>query len=292
MQEGARACAVSASPWRYGPLLLTGLLVLYVPMYLDLSHMFWSRRDGAYGAVMLAIVCWLFWRDRAWLQAATPAPPAYRGVVFVSVGLLCYYIGRTQSFFQLEAASQIPLLIGLCRLFLAPGWTRRLLFPILLLVFVIPLPGSLTDELLLPLKELVSRIVDEALFAAGYPIARNGVVLMIGPYSLLIADACSGLNSMIALSGVGLLYVHLAGYASQSRTLLLLASILPIALLANILRVLGLVLTTYYAGDGVGEAFHDSAAYLEIAFAFGAFFAIDNFLARRAAGAHHSPMRT
>jgi len=260
--------------------LLAGLLALYVPMYLDLARVFWSRRDGAYGAMMLAIVCWLFWRERASLRVATPAPPAYRGMILIVFGLACYYIGRSQSFYQLEAFSQIPLLIGLCRMFLEPVWTRRLLFPILLLVFVIPIPGSITDELLLPLKEFVSRIVDEALFFAGYPIARNGVVLMIGPYSLLIADACSGLNSMIALSGVGLLYVHLAGYTRRSRTVLLLASILPIALLANILRVLGLVLITFYAGDGVGEAFHDSAAYLEIAFAFGAFFLVDSVMSR------------
>jgi exosortase len=143
---------------------------------------------------------------------------------------------------------------------------------------VIPVPGSLADELLLPLKELVSRIVDDALFFAGYPIARNGVVLMIGPYSLLIADACSGLNSMIALSGIGLLYIHLAKATSRAQTIVLLASIFPIALLANIIRVLALVLITYYAGDGAGAAFHDGAGYLEIIFAFGAFLALDHVL--------------
>jgi exosortase len=266
--------------------LFAGLLALYLPMYVDLSRVFWSRRDGAYGAVMLAIVGWLVWRDRARLRRVTVTSAAGPGALLLGIGLLCYLVGRSQSFYQLEAFSQIPLLIGLCRLLLEPADARAVLFPILLLVFVIPIPGSLTDELLLPLKELVSRIVDDTLFTAGYPIARNGVVLMIGPYSLLIADACSGLNSMIALSGVGLLYVHLAGSASRYRTLLLLVSILPIALLANVLRVFALVLITFYAGDEVGAAFHDVAAYLEIAFAFGAFFTVDSLLTHQ-----HRPMR-
>jgi exosortase len=134
------------------------------------------------------------------------------------------------------------------------------------------------DALLLPLKDWVSAIVDTTLHALGYPIARNGVLLMIGSYRLLIADACSGLNSMVALSGIGLLYVHLAAHRSPVRNAALLASILPIAFAANIVRVMLLVLITYYGGESAGRAFHDHAGLIEVLLAFGAFFALDRLL--------------
>jgi exosortase len=115
---------------------------------------------------------------------------------------------------------------------------------------------------------------------AGYPIARTGVVLVIDSYSLLIADACSGLNSMLALSGIGLLYVYLAGHSQRWMNAVLLLSILPIAFIANIIRVLLLVLVTYYEGDAAGRAFHDQAGVLEIALAFGGFFLLDHLMVR------------
>ena len=134
------------------------------------------------------------------------------------------------------------------------------------------------DQVLLPLKGWVSATVDTTLHLLGYPIARDGVVLTIGAYSLLIADACSGLNSMVALSGIGLLYVYLAGHTSRAHNITLLLSILPIAFLANIIRVALLVLITYYRGESSGKAFHDHAGVLEVALAFGGLFAFDHLL--------------
>jgi len=255
-----------------------GLAWLYLPTYFDLYRVFWSTREGAYSPVMLAFIVWLIWRERAALALPRPSPPPALGFVLFAVGLLAYILGRSQSFYNLEVGSQVPLLIGVVYLMVGPPGLRRLWFPLMLLLFVVPIPGSLLDQILLPLKELVSRIVDSSLYAVGYPIARNGVVLMIGPYSLLIADACSGLNSIIAISGIGLIYVYLAGHSSRWVNGVLLFSVVPIAFLANIIRVMALVLVTFYFGDGAGSSFHDQAGYLEIVIAFGAFFLLDAIL--------------
>jgi exosortase len=155
-----------------------------------------------------------------------------------------------------------------------------LLFPICFLTLSIALPGALLDAVLVPLKQNVSFIVEQILYWAGYPIGRAGVVLNIGPYQLLIADACSGLNSMIALTCVGLLFIYLSRPASAAHRIILLALTLPIAFLANVLRVITLVLITYHLGDAAGHSFHDYAGYAEIVFAFGAFFALDAILIR------------
>ena len=260
--------------------LLFGLLALYVPTYVDLAEVFWNTRDGSYGAVMFLLAGWLLWRQRDVLRETDRPANRTAGAVLLGIGLIAYALGRSQLFYQLEVASQLPVLFGLTLLFLDAAALRALALPLSLLLFVVPLPGSLADPLLLPLKELVSRVVDDTLHWMGYPIARNGVVLLIGPYSLLVADACSGLNSMVALSGIGLVYVHLCGHARRSLNAALLLSALPIAFLANVLRVMALVLVTYHGGDAAGAAFHDAASYLEIAGAFGAFFLLDRMLTR------------
>jgi exosortase B len=265
-----------SAPWRAG-MVLAGLALLFVPTYVDLYRVFWSLQRGAQGPIILAIIAWLVWRQRAALREATDAPAA-PGVALLLAGLLLYVPARSQSIYLLEVIAQIPILLGVVWLTMGREGMRRLWFPIALIVFLAPIPGSLLDQVLLPLKGWVSATVDNTLHLFGYPIARDGVVLTIGAYSLLIADACSGLNSMVALSGIGLLYVHLAGHTSRAHNVALLLSILPIAFLANIIRVTLLVLITYYRGESSGKAFHDHAGVLEVALAFGGFFLFDHLL--------------
>lgn len=258
--------------------VLAGIALLYVPVYLDLYRDFWRAERGTHGVVIVAMVAWLLWRSRNELMQLARKESAGLGSALLATGLLVYVFGRANSVHQLQAASQIPVLLGVMHLLLGAAGLRRTWFPIALLVFIVPIPGSLLDALLLPLKQWVSSIVDTGLHWLGFPIARDGVVLMVGPYRLLIADACSGLNSMVALTGIGLLYVHLAGHASRWLNAALLLSILPIAFLANIIRVVALVLVTYYGGEHSGRLFHDQASLLEVALAFGGFFAFDRLL--------------
>jgi exosortase B len=261
-----------------GWVLVAGLLALYVPTYFDLYDTFWRAGRAVQGPVILAWIAWLVWRDRQALTIEAQPPVSRAAVALFAFGLLCYALGRSQTVFQLEIGSQLPLLIGTVWLTMGRQALRRLLFPIAFTMFLIPVPGTMLDALLLPLKQLVSAIADSGLHALGYPIARTGVVLMIGRYDLLIADACSGLNSMIALSGLGLIYTYVVRRPSRRHTVLLLMSVLPVAFMANVIRVVTLLLVTYYLGDAAGRTFHASAAWLEIALAFGGFFAVDRLL--------------
>jgi len=236
------------------------------------------------------VVAWLLWRRRDVLLEPPENTRPVWGAMLVATGLVLYVIGRSQSFAQPDAFSQIPLLLGLILALQGQRAFRALLFPICFLTLSVSLPGATLDVVLIPLKHYVSYIVEELLYAAGYPIARAGVVLNIGSYQLLIANACSGLNSMIALTSIGLLYVYLSSRNSVIHNAILLAFTLPIAFVANVLRVLTLVLVTYHFGDAAGHAFHDYAGYAEIAFAFGAFFVLDAVLIRLL-GAAKEPRR-
>lgn len=255
-----------------------GLLVMFVPSMLDLSKVYWKTEIGGHGPIILMIVLWLFWRDRAALIATDDKPVTRLGWGLIGFGLLVYIAGRSQALSQLEVFALMPLLAGLLLALRGGKAFRALWFPVFFIVFLLPIPGSMLDAILFPLKKQVSFIVEYLLYNAGYPVARTGVVLTIGQYQLLIADACSGLNSMIALSGVGLLFVYLMQSRSVPYNLMMLISIIPIAFVANICRVLLLMLVTYYQGDRFGQEFHDYAGYLEILFAFGGFFAFDALL--------------
>jgi exosortase B len=239
---------------KHWPILL-GLAVLYVPTWMDLARGLWQTDEHAHGPIILAVAAFLAWRERRSLAAVDAEPRLAAGGLLLAAGLALYVLGRSQEILLFEVGSQIPVFAGV--VLLTVGWRglRVLWFPLLFLVFMIPLPGMLVDALTAPLKQAVSRIAELVLYGAGYPIARAGVVLTIGQYQLLVADACSGLNSMFSLAALGLLYVVLAPSKQWWRNAVLIASILPIAFVANIVRVLALVLITYHFGDEAGQGF-------------------------------------
>ncbi len=233
-----------------------GLLALYVPTFVNVADTLWRQEEHAHGPIILAVALWLGWQQRRALALAPDAACGrWAGIGLVALGLLCYVLGRSQDIVVLDVGSLLPVLAG--TLLVAGGWPvlRAFWFPLLFLVFMVPIPGVVLDALTGPLKQSVSQVAESLLYAAGYPVARSGVVLSVGQYQLLVADACSGLNSMFSLAALGLLYLHVMKYRSPVRNAILLASILPIAFVANIVRVMILVLVTYHFGDEAGQGF-------------------------------------
>jgi exosortase B len=145
-------------------------------------------------------------------------------------------------------------------LFLGRRALRLVWFPLFFLLFVVPLPGSVVAAVTAPLKAAVSAVAAKLLYSLGYPVARTGVILSVGHYQLLVADACSGLNSMFTLEALGLLYMNLMRYTSAARNVALAVLIIPISFVANVIRVLILVLVTYHFGDAAGKGFIHSFA--------------------------------
>jgi exosortase B len=184
----------------------------------------------------------------------TPTYPIF-GSLVLGFGLLLYVVGRSQDIIIFELGSQIPVLVG--TLLITHGFktVRILWFALFFIIFMLPLPGFLVDAVTGPLKQQVSVLTESILYAVGYPIARSGVMLEIGPYQLLVADACSGLNSMFSLSALGILYLYLEQHTGILQNSIIVLSILPIAFIANVLRVIALVLITYYLGDEAGQGF-------------------------------------
>lgn len=233
--------------------VLAGLLLLLVPTFYKLAAAL-RQGDDTQWPLILAIIIWLVWRERHAFLDPSPSSPT-TGITILVFGLLLYVVGRSQEIPIAEVGAFAPILAGTLLAMSGPAVLRRLWFPLLFLVFLVPLPASLVDALTGPLKQMVSAATEHVLYAAGYPVGRSGVVLEIGQYRLLVADACSGLNSMISLSALGLLYLHLVRRRSWLHNAIVTVSILPIAFSANVVRVVALALITYNYGDAAGQGF-------------------------------------
>jgi exosortase B len=240
-------------------LLIFSILVSYVPTLLKLIDGPWKTEQEGHGPLIIAACVWLVWQLRARLRLAKISPAPIFGWIFLLFGLSVLFLARLQQgLVTFEMFSIIPVIVG-CILITA-GWSvlRVLLFPIVFLFFAIPMPDWIVEAATVPLKVFISNMVTRILYAAGYPVAQNGVMIMIGTYQLLVKDACSGMNSIFALSAIGVFYAYEFRRSKKFRSLVLLASIIPITIAANFIRVLALVLIAYYGGPDLLEGIvHD-----------------------------------
>jgi exosortase B len=270
----------SVGRWWLWPALLVGsFLVAYAPTLSSLVDGPWQTEQEGHGPLIIAASIWLIWQSRGRLKAATLVPAPLTGWATLLFGLLMMFLARTQGVLTFEALSAIPVITG-CVLLLA-GWPilRILAFPIGFLLFAVPVPDWAVDAATVPLKVFVSDLVTRILYAAGYPVAQNGVMIMIGAYQVLVKDACSGMNSIFALSAIGIFYVYAFRWESKLRSLVLLAAIVPITILANFVRVIVLVLIAYYGGvDRLDGILHDLTGIGLFIVALILLFLLDGFL--------------
>ncbi|MFY8018685.1 MAG: exosortase B, partial [Inhella sp.] len=208
-----------------------------------------------HGPIILGVAAWLLWRLRADLLAAPLAPVPMLGWPMLLAALRFYAFGRSQDILFFEVGSQIFVLISFVLIFHGLRGLRIVWFPLFFLLFMVPLPDVLVTAVTTPLKSAVSAVASQLLYWLGYPIGRAGVILSVGPYQLLVADACAGLNSMFTLEALGLLYMNLMNYTSAARNVTLALLLVPISFAANIVRVMILVLVTYHFGDAAGQGF-------------------------------------
>ena len=152
-------------------------------------------------------------------------------------------------------------------------------FPLLYLAFVIPVPNSILADVTAPLKAFVSWIATGTLAHLGLPVAREGVTIYVAQYQLLVEDACSGMNSLVGLIAVSLLYIYLMRGSSWRYALVLVALVIPVAIIANILRIMLLILMTYGLGNEVAQGIlHMTAGLILFATALLLVFGLDSLL--------------
>ena len=278
----------------YGALISIGLGFYFFPTVFDLSQTVWETEQQGHGSIVFAVATWLLWRtSKNWPKFHEDRRDLARGSIVIVAATILYLIGRTQSILFLEVGALPILMLGIGlsyvgRRALASSW-----FPIFFLIFLIPLPAPLVDALTQPMKYAVSLAVAWILNLFSYPVAQSGVTLHLGPYRLLVADACAGLNTLFTLEAIGLVYLNVVTSSSTFRNITLGILIIPISFLANVIRVLALCLITYYLGDQAGQGFlHSLAGFVLFGAALGLTIIVDWTIAAVIRRAQRKPERT
>lgn len=242
----------TADPLRAGCFIL--LAGLYLPTFYRLFSYGWRQSDYSHGPLILLVFLWLIWRKKSLftLPADDGRQPWF--IATFIFGLVLYAFGVISRVMMFEAGSLIPVILGATGFLYGMAALRLLIFPAAFLIFLVPPPLFFIDFVTSPLKLLVAKATTPLLAIFGYPVSRDGVILCIGDYSIVVGDACSGLRSLVSLMAVGALYAHMQKISLVKKVILFL-SIIPISVAGNILRLVLLCLITYHFGDAAGQGF-------------------------------------
>lgn len=260
-------------------LVFTCFLILSIERIILLWNNEWNEENYSHGPIILFISIYLFHKSYKKLNSVNDVNNRLLSYVLIAISSVFVIVGRSQNISSIDVLGLILILTSF--VFYVKGYKgiKAVAFPLFFLLFIIPIPGAILDPMTRGLKEFASLVSTEFLFLIGYPIARTGVSIVIGQYQLLVADACSGMNSIFSLSAISLLYINAIAIKNKYKNILLVLFILPIAIVTNIARICILVLLTYYYGNEVGQGFaHNLAGLFMFMIAIVSFFILDNTL--------------
>jgi exosortase len=235
--------------------LVLGFCILAALATQTLARETWSHEEGAHGPLVLCIVAWLLWRNLPSIRMVETTGSLTIVVVSLLLSLAAFILGEAFDFITLGTAG---LYGSAVTIFYSRFGTRAVTqnrFAFLYLLFALPPPSSWVDRVTFPLKQLVSVAATWILQLFGLPVVHEGVAIYVAQYQLLVEDACSGLNSIIGLLSITFIYIYLARGSSWRQSLFLASLTIPIAIVANVVRIIVLILLTYYEGDNVAQGF-------------------------------------
>jgi exosortase len=255
-------------------LMLMGVLAvflgsLYLPVLQALVHLWWVDPNYSHGFLIPLIAGYLIWSRKDTLSKVSVQPSAW-GVLIVSLGLLLMPMGRALDLFGavggalfVKGLSLILTCAGTVLWLLGKDGLTILAFPLAYLVFMLPLPVGVFNALTLPLQDYATMVTTSALQLVGIPILREGNLIYLPSVTLGVTEACSGIRSLLTLlaGAVALSYFTLTLWWQR---VLLVASVIPIAVLTNAFRVSGTGLLAHFWGAEVAQGFFHSFSGLAL----------------------------
>jgi exosortase len=258
-----------------------GIAFAYSHVLLSLGRAWWTDDNYSHGFLIVPIALYFLWERRARLAAA-PATPATFGffVLVASLGVLAVGVLGAELF--LMRVSLLGVLAGI--VLWLHGWPvlRLVAFPLAFLLLMIPLPAIVFNQIAFPLQLLASQAGEAALSAAGIPVLREGNVLVLANTSLEVAEACSGIRSLVSLLALGIVFGYFRDRRLWARTAIALSAV-PVAIVANGARVAGTGIAAHYFGPAAAQGFfHEFSGWIVFVVAFLMMLGVERVLCRLA----------
>ena len=249
-------------------LVCAAIVGVYFPVLSSLVRQWASDENYSHGFIIIPFAVYFAWQRRHALSAL-PAQPSIAGLIIVAGSLAIFLAGLLGAELFLTRISLIGVLAG--SIWFLFGWrhVRLLAFPLLLLILMVPLPAMIFNQIAFPLQLFASRVGESVLTMAGVPVLREGNVLELASTKLEVAQACSGIRSLVSLLTLGILLGKLTEPRLSVRVLLAFLTV-PVAIAANAARVAGTGLAANWIGPEAAEGFfHAFSGWLVFVAAFG-----------------------
>ncbi len=242
--------------------VIAGLLLwLYHATLAHLIGQWWNDANFSHGFFVPLFSAFVLWQERSRLASLTPQP-SWWGIPVLGFGLCVLIVGQMGAELFLSRLSLLIVLASLIVLFLGWNFMRALLFPWAFLLLMIPIPAIVFNQITFPLQLLASKVASTTLPWMGVPVLREGNVIILPAIALEVAEACSGIRSLMSLATLAVIYGYLMEPRVAVRTVLALASI-PIAVAANSLRIVGTgLLVQYWDPEKAQGFFHEFSGWL------------------------------
>ena len=229
------------------------IICLYADTLSSLARQWASDDDYSHGFFVAPLVAYFLWERRDKLREA-PIRPAASGLVLVALSLHVFVAGRFGAELFLTRVSLIGVLAGAVLFLAGWRWLRLTAFPLAFLLLMVPLPSIIFNQITFPLQGIASRAGEAVIATAGVPVLREGNILHVPGRALEVAEACSGIRSLMSL----LMLAIVLGYFTERRTgarVAIALSAVPIAIAANAARVAGTGLAAYWVSPAAAEGF-------------------------------------
>lgn len=254
--------------------------VVFYPLYPELVREWLGNSDNSHAFIVPLISMYFVWQRKNALQLTPIATSVWGGGLLV-VSLLLYVLSSAGGLAFPARVAMVTSLFGLVWFCLGKEFIQKLAFPIAFLLFMVPVPYSLISLVSLPLQLMATDVSAALIGKCSIPVYREGNMLYFIQTQLEVAEACSGVRSIMSLTMISLIFCYLSRDGWWRKTILVIAAI-PIAIVANIFRVTGTGVLAHFYGDGVARGFlHEFSGIAIFVFGFAALFAVFFFLNRK-----------
>jgi exosortase A len=235
--------------------------------------------DFSHGFLIPIVSLYFVYERRKQLSTLSPSGK-WAGLGLIIFGIVLLLLGNLATEYFTVRFSILVVLGGIILFLLGKEFFKTLLFPLVFLIFMIPIPSVLIDRITFPMQLFASKVAAKSLYLIGIPALREGNIILMANTSLEVAEACSGIRSLISLLALSVVFAYFSQNTTWKRIVLVLSTF-PIAIVANAARVTGTGILAHHYGDQVAQGFfHGFSGWILFVVAFVCLFTVGGLLSK------------